>query len=273
MKTAHRRILSLSVPAFILFSAGALLAQPAGPAADPSGKLAAIADLLRSRIAQNDRDLAAAAKAIAASGLAGAQARAALSDLCAKHQTFVDCVTIDPNGTIVIVSSSTYQRLQGQPAIGQDVLQRTLATRAPAVGNLFQAPEGFFAISINWPVIAKGQTPLGVVRAIARPTLFLQEMIEPKLPPGFEDVWVMQTDGRIIYSRNKDAIGDDFLPRYTSGGKSTLPDLVQTIASTPSGTGTYRQEPVGKADPVQVGCAWQTVDVHGTPWRVAIFYR
>ena len=252
-------------------------------------QLAASAEAAREMLEQKmgviAADMQTAAAAIAGKGLRSPDARQALKDLCAKHASFVDCATIDPKGVIVAIEPTTYRKLEGVNVSGQDQVTEIIRTHKPVFSDVFKAIEGFWAVDFEWPILAadsgenrkkdKETAPAyeGSVSAISKPAVFMNNLLKPYVAKGIKDVWIMQTDGKVIASRDPDTIGGDFLPATTSSSETTLPQLLSRIVKEPKGTGSYRSYPSGQGEARQIWCGWTTARSEGNEHRVIVFQR
>ncbi len=230
-----------------------------------------ISSAIQDTLTSMNNDLSTAAQTLAHAGLDGDNAHVVLSDLCDKHRSAVDCCTIDARGKIVAVEPPTYQEIEGKDVSNQHQVADLIRTKKPVLSKPFKAVEGFYAIDMEWPVLsAKGEL-LGSVSMIVRPISFIDGIVTPQFKGNKSDVWVMQPDGQIIYSRYRENVGDNPLatPSYISG--PTLASLVKQIASQPEGVGHYNTPPVGGFDPMARRCVWKTISINETQWRVVVF--
>jgi branched-chain amino acid transport system substrate-binding protein len=92
------------------------------------------------------------------------------------------------------------------------------------------------------------------------------------VPKDYE-VWIMQTDGMIIYDLDKEEIGKILFsdPIYKDYG--SLLKLGKKIAAAPEGEGSYIFLSPGLKEKVIKDVIWKTVKLHDREWRVVLAYR
>jgi hypothetical protein len=246
-------------------------AAAAGVPDDLTAKLDRIAAAIEADLQSKSSDLRGAAESLSRTGLATPEARGILSGLCAGHPSAVDCATVDAGGVMVAVEPAKYRSAEGSDISGQAHVARLRETRRPAMSEPFKAVEGFYAIDLEWPIPPQGKALKGAVSMIVRPRVFLDGIVKPELDRDTSDVWILETDGRIIYSRFRKDVGDNPLatPSLVSG--ATLTSLVRQIVADPSGRGQFETPPVGGIPPRIRRCAWKTIGVHDRQWRIAVF--
>lgn len=234
-------------------------------------KLDLIIGAIQEKLDIMSTDLQQTAAGLAKTGLASAEARRLLAELCQKHPSVVDCSTIDTSGRMVAVEPPAYQHVEGSDISSQAQVVKVLQTKKPVFSRPFKAVEGFHVMDMEWPVLsAKGQL-LGSVSVIARPFVVMDAIIKPQLSRDTSDVWVLDTEGQIIYSRYRKNLGDNPLATPSLVGGGTLDDLVVQITAEPSGTGHFSSAPVGNQPPRITRCMWKTIPILDTHLRVVVF--
>lgn len=273
MKKRSSIVSPIVLAAVVLFSIASHAGRGGAPF-DPEERLSAITSLIESKYLQLDHDLETAALQLKKTGLSGERARAILRDLCQKYEpSIVDCATIDSRGIIVTVEPEQYREVEGKDISDQEQVERLRRTRLPTVSSLFKAVEGFYAVDFEWPVIDEHGKLVGSVSALFRPYLFTEKFVHPEYSPMLFNVWLMQTDGRIIYSRDKGSVGNNFLPNFAGTGRTDFPSVVERISKLESGKARYHRQPIGAADPDRKSVMWKTLTLRGTPLRVVIFFQ
>lgn len=266
-------IICALMPAFLLClwmrAAGAGTAEAATD--EQREKLDNITEKVLTKINSAGADLQNAADALAKTGLTSPEAHRILLDLCAKHPATVDCSSLDVNGIMVAVEPAAYKKFEGSDVGTQDQIVKLHKTRKPVVSGIFKAVEGFYAIDMEWPVLSPKGELLGSASMIVRPVVALDRQILPELGHDASDVWVMTPDGKIIYSRYREDVGDNPLVTPSYVGGETLHELVKEIAAKPEGTGHFNSKPIGGLPPRLTRCVWKTVTVYDSQWRVVLF--
>lgn len=194
-----------------------------------------------------------------------------LKDLCRIHPYAVDCSAVDLQGTMIAVEPGEYRGVEGKNIDRQKQIKRLHRTGEPVMSEMLRVVEGFFAVDLEWPVRSKKGDLIGSVSMIVKPEPFLEKIIRPALTRENYNVWVMQKDGQILYSRYKEAIGsypttdDSYI-----GNRSLLGALRETLENK-SGIKRYRKRGIGRAASDVKALTWTTVGLHGTEWRVILF--
>lgn len=233
--------------------------------------LQSVVKALQSDLNILDCGLAEAAQKLAATDLTHSSARAILAEFYAAHTgTVMDVCTISRNGVILAVEPHTSHRMEGSDIRGQDHIQELLATRRPLMSRVFQIAEGPDVVDIEHPVFGTNQAFLGSVSAIFNPATLIRHRTSDLLAGASVTVWAMQPDGRILFDADPDKIGRMLFadPIYQS-----FPELLQLgyrMAREPKGTGTYFFLRTGNMIPVPRNAIWNTLDLHGTTWRLAL---
>ena len=171
-----------------------------------------------------DRDVAKAAEALGEKGLIGPEARGVLRDLCARHAGCVDCTAVDAKGVMRAVEPEAYRKFEGSDISGQEQVRRLQQTRKPVLSAAFRAVEGIDAVDLEHPVLSPSGEVLGSVSALVEAQeLLAQACGKAAEQAGFE-VWVLQTDGRILYGTRRDSIGKNL---FTDERFTAFPSVAQ----------------------------------------------
>ncbi len=238
------------------------------PEADVPLVLLALQAAIQTVLDRTDADLEVAAANLAQTGLASAETRAILNELCDKHPYVVDCCTVDQNGVIVAMEPEAYRESEGSNISDQEHVLRLQETQEPVLSLAFRAVEGFDAVALQWPIFAPDGKLSGSVSMLIRPGSLLATLIEPEVQGFPIDVWVMQTDGRILYDSDTEEIGRNL---FTDPLYQPFPELLSLgveIAANASRSGSYTFLGRGMSAPVEKSASWVTVGLHGTDWRV-----
>ena len=99
-----------------------------------------------------------------------------------------------------------YRKLQGTDISGQAHIRKMLADKKPGMSEAFMTVEGFYAVSVQYPVIDNG-VYLGSVSMLLRPESLLKNIVEQRIAGVPVDIWAMEPAGRIIYDPDAEEIG------------------------------------------------------------------
>ena len=239
----------------------------------PSGEPVALNDAVQAidavfKSIQNDMDNST--DEIADAGSDKAKISTILKKLFKKHPYAIDVAFIDPKGIMQVVEPAYYKKLQGMDISWQEHSKKMLIDKQPSMSWVFQTVEGYSAVSVQYPVLNDDDVYLGSLSMLLRPESFLKNIIEPRIAGVPVDLWVMEPAGRIIYDPDREEIGrnifhDDLYKPFPS-----LLAAARAIAGTPQGMTAYDFLGTGLKESVKKYAYWQTVTVHGTPWRIVL---
>lgn len=254
-----------------------LLSTGSGRAAEGSDssneKLDRVAVKIQSVLDTIDKHLSKGAAAMSVVDLKSDAAKAILEETCAKSDHFTDCAIIDPNGIILSIYPQSFHRSVGADISDQKHFIKLKRERKPVLGEEFKAVEGFYAVEFGYPILSNKKKFVGAVSVIVKPSKFVKEIVKPELGRDATNVWVMEDDGQIIYSRHEKVIGGNPARDDTYVGRESLLTLLKEVLRKRSGTMSYQMKPKGSAAPRTKTCHWKTVGLHGTEWRVLLFGR
>ena len=216
-----------------------------------------------------DADLAAAAAQLRDAGLDTGAAQRVLQGLATRHPEVVDFATVSDTGTILLVEPKEYGSAEGADISAQEQVKRLHRTLRPVLSRTFTAVEGFPAADLAHPVFAADGSLAGSVSALFQPEVVLAGVIE-KLPTGprVDKLWVMDTDGLILYDPDAAQVGTDLFLDPLYAPYKDLIALGREIARLPSGSGSYEFLAKGSSTPIVKDATWASVGLHGTQWRV-----
>ena len=185
--------------------------SPGGPApsgqADPSALLGSLEGRIGTALEKMDHELASAAGRLAETGLAGPRCREILVSLLDIGPGIVDCAAVSPEGRMVTIEPGEFHEFEGADISNQAQVLELHRTRRPVLSRVFQTVEGFPAVDLEHPVFGREGEPAGSVSLLFRPEEFLAALVEPIVRDLAVEVWIMQTDGRILYDADREEIG------------------------------------------------------------------
>ena len=156
-----------------------------------------------------ERDHTAGAEALAASGLTGDGASAALLALCDRPGG-VDCAAVSPQGVMLLVEPPAYKANEGALIGAQPQVRTALLERRPTVSALFVSVEGVRALDVERPVERSGTGGgqlLGLVSILIEPSGFFGWALADGAVAAGGTWAVVQADGRILWSSRPDLVG------------------------------------------------------------------
>ncbi len=226
-------------------------------------EIASVVDML-------DADLKRGAEALSGLGLVGVRARDVLKRLYDTQPYIIDCETVSDRGIMLTVEPAAYRASEGADISAQAHMVRLLANHQPVLSGLFRSVEGPPAVAFHHPVFSSGGNFVGSVSALFSPEYLLASIIGPISSNLPVDIFLMQTDGLILYDADPRQIGLNVFrdPMYQPFPE--LRALAKRVAAEKEGTGEYRFFEKGTGPTTMEVAYWRTVDIHGTQWRIVI---
>lgn len=219
-----------------------------------------------STLSEIDTDIKAAAKALSATDLKGDAAREILNTLRKFRPYVIDCSIIDTNGAKITVEPAEYKQYEGANRSDLVHVMSILKHKKPVMSNVYHSAEGIHAVTIAYPIFSEKGEFLGAVRMLMRHEDFLKPLVEEKPCK----IWVMQTNGLIVYDADPEEIGKNIFsdPMFSSFGD--LISFSKTVAASKNGAGSYSFYVNGLKDKTLAEkiAAWDTTGLYGTEWRV-----
>jgi polar amino acid transport system substrate-binding protein len=105
---------------------------------------------------------------------------------------------------------------------------------------------------------------------MVEPEKLLTSIVEPVSANLNVDIFLMQTDGLMIYDVDASQIGRHVFQDPLYQPFPELLNLARKVAADRKGMGTYRFHREGLAEPVEKLAYWKTIHKHGTEWRIVI---
>lgn len=217
-----------------------------------------------------DGDLQRNAQALSGKNLKSDYARGILKKLYETHPYIIDCETVSNKGIMLVVEPSLHKTSEGADISRQAHMVKLFKTKMPVMSSSFSSVEGPDAVVIHHPVFSSDHRFAGSVAALFAPEYLLSGIIGPVSSNLPIDIFLMQTDGRVIYDADPKQIG---LNVFTDPFYQPFPDLValaRKVAAESEGTGVYRFYQKGVGDPTTEVAYWRTMSLHGATWRLVI---
>jgi hypothetical protein len=217
-----------------------------------------------------DANLARAATDLSKSGITGPDARRIIRDLCSRTSHAIDCATVDPAGVMALVEPSSFSKFEGSDIGKQEQVILLHTSLKPVFSHLFRSVEGDDAVDLEYPVFSQKNELIGSVSILLKPSSLLWKPSHDEVRGTHFEVRVMERDGRLLFSTNKDETGKPFFQDALYKDYPELLSLGWRISEEKAGTETYRSIGKDRKGPVQKGVVWTTVSLHGTEWRIIL---
>ncbi len=203
--------------------------------------------------------------------LRGDDVQKAIDNIMADNPYVYDCVTIDTDGKICAVSPADYSHLIGEDISSQPQIVKIHKTHKPVVSEAFKAVEGFWAFDLEHPLFDGDGNFVGSVSLLTKPDFFGQ-VIDGTVANFPVEIWMMQTDGRIIYDVNDEEIGLNLWTSEMYDGFENLREVGHRMAGERQGRDNYTFYDKELAQEVSKELHWTTVSLQGTEFRLALAY-
>jgi hypothetical protein len=218
-----------------------------------------------------DDDLEEAAGQLSTTGLRGEKASNILLNLYKEHYSIIDIATIDLDGNLVLIEPAKYKGAEGKNITDQSHFAQIKTTNKPVLSEMFKTVEGFYAVSLAYPIISEEKNLIGFVSAVLQPNALARKVIESSLSDFPEiEAMIIQKDGRIIYDRDILQVGKMTFsdPLYQSS--PSLLALAASVTKEAEGTGSYIFQAGWGKEPVKKDAEWTTISLHGIEWRLLL---
>lgn len=201
------------------------------------------------------------------------EVRKLLHTILDVNPNIVDAAFIDSQGILRQIEPSDYKNFEGSDISSQEHIITMRKTPQPLLSGGFMSVEDFLSMVIARPLYDNNKQYVGSISTLIRPELFITPMISKSMVPKDFELWIMQTDGMIIYDFDKEEIGKMLFNDPLYKGYDNLLKLGKKIAAASEGEGSYIFLAPGLKDKVIKNVIWKTVKLHNREWRVVLAYR
>lgn len=202
-----------------------------------------------------------------------AQIRELLRSIINENTEVVSASYVDRTGIVRHIEPSDYRNLENADVSTRDHAITMLETRNPVFSSGFSSFEGFLAVDLAHPLLDDKGNYAGSISALVRPGLLIDPLLKTSATPPEYELWIMQTDGMIIFDPDREEIGRMLFSDPLYADYPSLLALGKTIAAEPAGKGSYIFLATGAKQKAIKNVVWQTVGLHGRQWRVVLAYR
>jgi hypothetical protein len=238
------------------------------PPADMSAALEKITDEISDEFNVIREKNRISAEELAKTGITGPDATAVLD-------TKVDAITysyssfaISPDNVVTAAAPSRYNHLVGTDLGYQPETQFANELRVPIISNLFHLVEGFYGISVSYPIFSEN-VYVGYTDITIRPEEFFRMVVAPFTEQTGYEVFIIQLDGLTIYETNEIETGINILtdPLYNS---TEMHNVARNVIENPDGTIQYTFWNQFWDRQVLREAVWTTLAIDEQEWRVGV---
>jgi len=237
---------------------------------DTLWSLVSASDAVSANLTKVETALMNASIALSETGIDGPDAEQVLSRLVLADLSVIDCITIDPTGTVHEVEPSSFESVKGENLKAQAHINNTINTRLYSGFHFIKAVEGVCAIDSEMPVFDRNGTFIGTVSFMFNSSQFFESVLAPFQPGGNSKIWVSKADdATILYDTDHSQILlNESSPMYQNYPELLV--LLDRMSTERTGYGTYEflDQSHGKA--IKKGCYWTTIPNQGTQMRLVL---
>jgi hypothetical protein len=220
-----------------------------------------------------DYALAAAIKKHPVNVASEESVRSLLAAIISENQDAINAALIDPRGVMHQIAPADYRKSENTDISEQEHVKAMLDNPMPMLSSAFTAVEGFPAVSMARPLYEDEKAFVGYISVLIRPELLFESLLRNSTIPKDYELWVMQTDGLILYDQNEEERGRMLFSDPLYADHESLLILGKEIVSTRTGSGNYIFSAPVSGEKAIKRALWQTVELHGREWRVVLAYR
>ncbi|MDM5270901.1 cache domain-containing protein [Sulfurovum sp. zt1-1] len=199
--------------------------------------------------------------------------RKLLSAVLDANPNVVDAAYADKKGILRYIEPRDYKNFEGSDISSQEHIIAMRKNPQPLFSSGFMSVEDFLSMVVARPLYDNKKQFIGSITVLIRPELFITPMINKSTVPEDYELWIMQTDGMIIYDQDKEEIGKMIFSDPMYEGYETLLKLGKNIVAAPEGEGSYIFLSPGLKEKAIKNVIWKTVKLHDREWRVILAYR
>ena len=211
-----------------------------------------------------------ASLALSKTGIDGPAARSILLNLTNEDAAVIDCVTIDPNGTVHEVQPTSFESVKGVNLLWQEHINDTINTKHYSGFYFINAVEGIHAVDSEMPIFSENGAFLGTVSLMFNNSQFFGRVLAPYQPGGNSKIWMSKADdGTILYETDS----SQMLLNKSSSMYQDYPELLKIfdrMSLERTGYATYEFLDESHGDTIKKGCCWTTISNDGTEMRIVL---
>jgi hypothetical protein len=209
------------------------------------------------------------ARVLGEAGLTSAAGKEAVQQAMLNHPYTESTLVVTNDGIVAMAVPDNYADTVESDISSHPETARAVREQVPLVSEVFPLKEGYAGVAQSHPIFGKGGEYLGFVSIAYRPDALIGRMVAPLTNATPYDIWVTQTDGRVIYDTTPEEIGKNLFsdPAYQS---PTLQRVFSRIVTEPSGSLEYSFWDRNWERNVTKEAVWGTAGIDGAEWRVVV---
>ena len=165
--------------------------------------------------------------------------RTLMSEMLMGREMITEIAFVDMEGIMQYIEPKDYKNFEGMDISDQSHVGLLRKINKPVLSEAFIANEGFQGMSLAYPASDRRGKMVGSVSILIKPEQMIDKLIKDiNIPPSHE-LWIMQTDGTLIYDLDKGEIGRNLFEDPLYQDYASLRNLGRQIAEKESGFGEY----------------------------------
>ena len=265
-----KKIVAVVLMAAMVFAGGMVLKAVASD--DKASVLHDAKEEILDKLLDIDHDLLDATKELSTIDLKSKKARDILANVCEYRPYAIDCGIIDLNGKLIVIEPPARAKYEGEDVITQAQLKEVLSAKKTVLSKVFHSVEGEDAVDFEYPIINKKGELLGIVSLLVNHSAFLGGIAAPIVEGKPYSIWVMQTDGTIIYDPDPIQVNKNLFTDPMYADFASVISFAKQAAGAQNGANSYDFYKKGLTDKtvVKKAAVWDTVSLYGTDWRIIV---
>lgn len=209
------------------------------------------------------------AESLAITGISGEKAEAVLNNKLDNVTHGHSSLIISPDNVVTGAAPSQYTSLIGLDLSYQPETRFANKQKSPVISNIFLLEEGFFGISMSYPIFSDNEDYIGYTDVTIRPEEFLRPVIVPFTEQTGYEIFILQPDGLTVYETNEVEIGKNILtdPLYDT---PELRNLSNAVIDNERGTAQYTFWNKEWNKQVEREAMWNTLTQDHQEWRIGV---
>ncbi|HPP79228.1 MAG TPA: PDC sensor domain-containing protein, partial [Methanospirillum sp.] len=202
-------------------------------------------------------------------GISGENATSVLVTKLEKVPYGHSSLIISPDNIVTAAAPVTFSGLIGTDLSYQPETRFANERQEPVISNIFYLEEGFYGISISYPIFSENKEYLGYTDVTIRPEEFFRPVIGPFTEQTGYEVFILETNGMTVYETDEVEIGKNVLtdPIYDT---PEMRNVSHAVIENESGAIQYTFWDKNWNRQVLREAVWNTLSLDNQNWRVAV---
>ncbi|MFA6618825.1 MAG: cache domain-containing protein [Candidatus Neomarinimicrobiota bacterium] len=196
-----------------------------------------------------------------------------LKNILDKNQGIFEATFITLEGILRYIEPADYKNFENSDISMQEHVIALRKDPKPVFSTGFEAVEGFLAVDLAYPVYDKDNKLLASISLPIRPELLVKPLLKKSMIPDDYELWIMQTDGMIIFDQDQDEIGKILFSDPMYAKYESLLALGKKISANTQGEGSYVYLATDTDEKMVKNVMWQTLKFYECEWRVVLGYK